>query len=140
MSKKSPIVPCIVYEDAPAAIDWLCSTFGFAAKMVVPGAKEGQVAHAQLTLDSGMVMLSSARQEGSGLRDSLRAPDGPAGAVTHCMHITVDDCDSHCERARAAGADILMEAADQEYGGRAYVCRDPWGQIWSFGTYDHWLD
>jgi uncharacterized glyoxalase superfamily protein PhnB len=40
--------------------------------------------------------------------------------------------DAQCERARAAGAVILMEPADQFYGDRTYMARDPEGHAWSF--------
>ena len=43
----STIIPTLRYRDAPAAIDWLCNTFGFEAELVVPG-EEGSIAHAQL--------------------------------------------------------------------------------------------
>jgi uncharacterized glyoxalase superfamily protein PhnB len=45
------------------------------------------------------------------------------------------DVDAHCERARAAGADVFREPTDQDYGGRDYSCRDPEANVWSFGTY-----
>jgi uncharacterized glyoxalase superfamily protein PhnB len=37
-----------------------------------------------------------------------------------------------------AGAEIVMEVEDQDYGGRLYSCLDPEGHLWSFGTYDPW--
>ena len=50
--------------------------------------------------------------------------------------MVVDDVDAHCARARGAGAEILVEPFDPEYGGRMYTCRDPEGHVWSFGSYD----
>lgn len=50
----------------------------------------------------------------------------------------MEDVDAHHDRAKAAGATILMEPAEQDYGGRLYTCRDPEGYIWSFGSYDPW--
>ena len=41
-------------------------------------------------------------------------------------------------RAVAAGAEIVMDIVDQDYGGRGYSCRDPQGQVWNFGTHDPW--
>ena len=52
----------------------------------------------------------------------------------------VDDVDAHCARARAAGAEIVMEPADQDYGGRLYSCRDIERHLWNFGSYDPWAD
>src|SRR5690606_35914951 len=56
------IIPTMRYHDAPAAIDWLCRAFGFSKQMVVPG-DHGTIAHAQLTLGDGMIMLGSARDD-----------------------------------------------------------------------------
>lgn len=50
------------------------------------------------------------------------------------------DVDAHCARTRQAGARIVLEPADQEYGGRNYSCRAPEGHLWSFGSYDPWTN
>jgi uncharacterized glyoxalase superfamily protein PhnB len=57
------------------------------------------------------------------------------GGHTQLVYVYVDDVDAHCERARAAGAEILREPEDQDYGARDYTARDPEGHIWSFGNY-----
>ncbi len=44
----------------------------------------------------------------------------------------------HCACAKAAGAKIVIDIKDEDYGGRGYTCRDPEGHIWNFGTYDPW--
>ena len=31
------LFPCLYYDDAVAAIEWLCDAFGFRARLVVPG-------------------------------------------------------------------------------------------------------
>ena len=49
------------------------------------------------------------------------------------MHVQLEKgIDAHCERARAAGAVIVREPADQFYGDRVYAARDPEGHVWSF--------
>ena len=50
------IIPGMRYHDAPKAIDWLCNAFGFSRHLVVPD-DSGGIAHAQLTLGNGMIML-----------------------------------------------------------------------------------
>ena len=52
----------------------------------------------------------------------------------------VDDADAHYARAKAAGAEILLDIEDQHYGGRGYTCLDLDGNVWSFGTFDPWKD
>jgi uncharacterized glyoxalase superfamily protein PhnB len=51
------------------------------------------------------------------------------------VYLVVDDPDPRFERAKSAGAEIVMEPADQDYGSRDFVVRDPEGNLWSFGTY-----
>ncbi len=134
------LIPCLQYEDAPAAIDFLCRTFGFARQAVHADPENPKIIHhAQLTLGTGprpaMVMLGSAR---SGNPFGLRTPQ-QAGCITMLVYATVDDADAHYARAKAAGAHIVREVRDNEgYPGRSYTARDPEGHVWDFGTYDPW--
>ena len=130
------IIPALRYVDAPAAIEWLCTAFGFEKHLVVPG-EDDQIAHAQLTFRNSMIMLGSARE---GEYDDLLIQPGDAGAVTQSPYVIVDDVDAHYERASAAGAEIVMQPADQDYGGRLYICRDIERHLWNFGSYDPWAD
>lgn len=34
--------------------------------------------------------------------------------------------------------DFLMPPQEQDYGGELYICRDPEGNVWKFGSYDPW--
>ena len=130
------IIPAMCYVDAPAAIEWLCAAFGFEKRLVVPG-EDDQIAHAQLTFRNSMIMLGSARE---GEYDDLLIQPTDAGAVTQSPYVIVDDVDAHYARARAAGAEIVMQPADQDYGGRLYICRDIERHLWNFGSYDPWVD
>ena len=130
----SSVIPSFRYDDAPGMIDFLCAAFGFERNLVVPDG-EGGIAHAQLTLGDGMIMLGSAREDEFG---ALVVTAKAAGAITGSAYVVVADVDAHCARARAAGAEIVMAPADQDYGGRLYAARDPEGQLWSFGSYDPW--
>ena len=131
------VVPTLRYQDAPKAIDWLCRAFGFERMLVVPG-DGGTIAHAQLVFGHGMIMLGSSGAHGGGFDELVRAPGevGPVG--TQSIYVIVDDADAHLARARAAGAEIVLEIRDQDYGGRDYTCRDLEGHVWTFGTYDPW--
>jgi uncharacterized glyoxalase superfamily protein PhnB len=131
---RATIVPALQYRDAAAAIDWLCKAFGFTQRMVVPD-EEGGIAHAELTFGNGMIMLGSRRENEFG---RLLTEPQQAGAVTQAVYLIVADADAHYARAKAAGAEILVELRTQDYGGRDYTCRDPEGHVWAFGTYDPW--
>ena len=130
----SNIIPTMRYHDAPAAIEWLCEAFGFERRLVVPG-EDGSIAHAQLTLGGGMIMLGSARDdEFGGLVKTARE----VGANTQSAYIVVEEIDEHYQKARAQGAEIVMEIADQDFGGRLYSAVDPEGYLWNFGSFDPW--
>jgi uncharacterized glyoxalase superfamily protein PhnB len=55
--------------------------------------------------------------------------------VTQGIYVALEDVDAHYQQARAAGAEIVREPADTEYGSREYLARDLEGHLWSFGTY-----
>lgn len=129
------LIPTLRYRDAAAAIDWLCTAFGFEKHLVVPG-EGGTITHAQLVFGNGMVMLGSVRDDDFGhLQKPLATPDAP---VSQSPYVIVSDVDAHHARAVAAGAKVVMEPEDQDYGGRLYACRDPEGNLWNFGSYDPW--
>ena len=48
------------------------------------------------------------------------------------MAVDVEDVEAHCERSRAAGADIVYGPTDMPYGVREYAARDSEGGLWSF--------
>jgi uncharacterized glyoxalase superfamily protein PhnB len=133
----STIIPCLRYRNAAAAIEWLCSVFGFEKQAVYPNA-DGTIAHAQLTFGNGMIMLGSASVSGSEWGKLIRQPDEIEGAETQSAYLIVDDADILYDRAMAAGAEIVLDIKDEDYGGRGFTCRDLEGHIWNFGTYDPW--
>jgi uncharacterized glyoxalase superfamily protein PhnB len=133
---KSTFVPCLRYRDAPAAIEWLCRAFGFEKHLVVPG-PSGTVAHAQLSFGNGMIMLGSVVDSEFG--QLMKQPDEIGGAETQTPYVIVSDADAVYSSAKAAGAKIVIDIKDEDYGGRGFSCRDPEGHLWNIGTYDPWL-
>ncbi len=137
MKNKASIIPSMRYQDAPTAIKWLCGAFGFQENLVVPG-ENGKIAHAQLRLGNAMIMLGS---ENDNIFGKLtRTPKQLDGINTQTAYIIVEQIDEHYKKAVAAGAEILRDIQDEDYGGRGYTCRDPEGYIWSFGSYDPWAE
>jgi len=131
----STIIPSLRYRDALVAIDWLCHAFGFEKHAVYADGET--VHHAQLKFGNGMIMLSSAAQGGP-WDGRFAQPDEIGGRETQCCCLVVADADAHYVRAKAAGAGIIDELSDRDYGGRGYGCRDPEGHLWWFGSYDPW--
>lgn len=130
----STIIPCLRYRDAPRMIDWLCEVFSFTRNASYPDG-QGGVAHAQLTLGPGMIMLGTARDDDFGEAQSTPAD---LGGTTQSPYIVVLDADAVYQRAKAKGAKIVIEIRDEDYGGRGFSCRDPEGHLWNVGTYNPW--
>jgi uncharacterized glyoxalase superfamily protein PhnB len=114
------VFPTLRYADAPRAIDWLVEALG-AERHAVHAGDDGTIRHAELRFGNGIVMLCSAPPEGDGTRGSI--------------YVVVDDPDARFERARAAGAEVVREPQDTDYGSREFSIRDPEGNSWHFGTY-----
>jgi uncharacterized glyoxalase superfamily protein PhnB len=117
------VFPTLRYADAAAAIEFLVDAFG-ATRHAVHAGSEGAIVHAELRLGNGMVMLGSPGAD--------RPATGGRGEV---IYVVVEDPDAHCAQARRAGATIVREAHDTDYGSREYAAADPEGNEWSFGTY-----
>ncbi|MET3134729.1 putative glyoxalase superfamily protein PhnB [Oxalobacteraceae bacterium GrIS 1.11] len=132
---KATVLPCLRYRDASAAIDWLCHVFGFERQLVVPN-EDGSIAHAQLSFGNGMIMLGSIFDTEFGRL--MKQPNQLDGANTQTSYLIVADADQVYSRAREAGAIIVLDIKDEDYGGRGFTCRDPEGHVWSLGTYDPW--
>ncbi|SFI22387.1 VOC family protein [Albimonas pacifica] len=132
----SHVIPTLSYRDAPAMIDWLCEVLGFARHAVFPDDRGG-IAHAELTLGAGMVMLGSLREGGFG---DLQGPPGDGRAGGSPYLVLPDDAAVEAAHARAlaAGAEIVMPLEVKDYGGLAVSIRDPEGGLWNLGAYDPW--
>ena len=80
-------------------------------------------------------MVSSAKPE------QRRVSPRSLGGVNQALCVRIEDPDGHFQRASAAGAEILRELKDEDYGSRGYMAKDPEGNVWYFGTYRpgaHW--
>jgi len=123
------VIPFLGYEDPRAALDWLARAFGFEASAVHEG-ENGEIVHAEMRFGDGMIMLGRPGPS-FGMKTAKEL-----GAVNQGIYSIVDDgIDAHFERAVAAGAEVVMELHDTDYGSREYMVRDPEGNLWSFGTY-----
>ena len=122
-----PISPLLVYRNPRAALDFLERAFGFETRMAVE-TETGAMPHSESVFEGGVVIV-------------VGPPAGPAaspldidGRMTGHVHVQLrSGIDELCERARAAGARIHRESADQAYGDRVFTCLDPEGHSWSFG-------
>jgi uncharacterized glyoxalase superfamily protein PhnB len=126
-----PLSTALVYRDPRAALLWLEAAFGFEPFMVILDAEDNPV-HSEMRFGDGVIMV------GSEWSDEHKSPASIGGKNTQTVHVQLTaerggDLDAHCERARKAGARILMEPEDQFYGDRSYRAVDLEGHIWTFG-------
>ncbi|MDJ0342154.1 VOC family protein [Streptomyces sp. H10-C2] len=127
MTPAPQVWPSLRAREARPLIRFLVEAFGF-EETVVYGEGD-RVDHAQLSWPpGGGVMLGSAREEDAD--DDCALAPGSFGA-----YVVTDDPDALCARAKAAGAEIIRELTDTDYGSRDFAARDPEGNRWFFGTY-----
>ena len=140
--KKTPegwprISSAVFYDDAAAAIDWLCKAFGFEVRLKVEG-EGGRIEHSELTYGDGLIMVGSTggRADRPGGIPCV-SPRAVGDRNTQSLAVFVDDVDAHAAHARAAGAVIAEEPTTQDYGeeywaDRGYRAVDPEGHHWFF--------
>ena len=123
---RATLASSLFYRDPWAALDWLEKAFGFERAMVISDT-DGALAHSQLNFGNGYIMV------GSEWTDYTASPASIGGKNTQTVHVNLDgDVDAHYAQARAAGAVIVQEPADQFYGDRTYRARDLEGHVWTF--------
>jgi uncharacterized glyoxalase superfamily protein PhnB len=132
---KSTIIPALRYRDAAAAIDWLCTVFGFERRAVYPG-PDDTIGHAELTLNGGMIMLGSTKDDEYGR--GFIAPEEAGDRETRTAYIVVADIEAVYARAQAANAKIVRPLQKTDYGSTEFGLKDPEGHSWGVGTYDPW--
>ena len=132
----STLMPSLRYRDAEAAINWLERAFGFVRHAHYPG-PDGTVAHAELRHGSGMIMLGSASNP-SPYPQFSATPEEIDGRNTAGLYLVVANCDPVWETCGTAGAQVVMELREMDYGGKAFTVRDPEGYTWAVGEYDPW--
>jgi len=113
----APVIPVLVYPDVREAVAWREAALGASARVLI-----GEGHRAQLSLNGAAVIVAEPG-------NTRVAPS--AGVTTHMVMLRVDDADAVCERARAHGAQVLMEPTDFEFGERQCELEDPFGHRWS---------
>lgn len=114
------VVPELVYDDVPGAIDWLCRVFGF-TELWRAGSHR-----ARLAFGNGAVIVADADSQYG------RTVPGDGDSRSHAVMVKLDDVDAHHDRARDEGARILSAPTDFRYGERQYSALDLAGHRWTF--------
>jgi PhnB protein len=122
------VTPYLIVRDAARAIDFYKRAFGATEtlRLLYP---DGKVAHAELAIGQGFVMLAEEMTEGG-----YRGPQSLGGTPVSLL-VYVSDVDAAFTRAVAAGAKAQRPVADQFYGDRSGTLVDPFGHVWSLATH-----
>jgi predicted enzyme related to lactoylglutathione lyase len=114
------ILPHVVYPDIAQATAWLTKTFGFVEHYHYGDPPAG----AQLHLGNAWIMLKQAL--------AGRGTPAQLGAHTQSLTIFVEDVEAHYQRTKSAGAKIVEELHETEYGELQYAAEDFAGHHWLF--------
>ena len=129
------IIPMLSYEDGLAAMDWLCLAFGFSEKARMLDDR-GRLAHGELVLGDGMIMLASPTPDYQGPRHhrqhcALAEKWYQSPYIINGLLVYVDHLELHYQQAKRQGAVILSEPESGGPGLR-YRAEDLEGQRWMF--------
>jgi uncharacterized protein (TIGR02246 family) len=121
--------PILSYRDARAAMAFLTDAFGFETRAAYAREDDpGVIEHAEMAWPGGGgIMLGTAGKDDS--------PFGVRAAGNDAVYLVCEDPDALFARATAAGAEVVRNLVDEDYGSRGFTARDPEGNLWSFGTY-----
>ncbi|HKU43104.1 MAG TPA: VOC family protein [Polyangiales bacterium] len=132
------ITSSVFYEDASAAIDWLCRVFGFEVRLKVEG-ENGRIEHSELTFGDGLMSVSSTGGSSHRKDNPLpgKSPRALGGANTQMLCVYLDDVDAHHARVVRAGARVIDPPTTNDYGeeywsDRSYRVEDLEGHTWFF--------
>jgi PhnB protein len=123
----SALSPHLVVDGAAKAIDFYARAFG-AEEMARLAGPDGRLMHGCVRIAGQTVMLVDENRE-----YGMLSPTALGGSPV-TLHLVVPDVDAAFERAVAAGATVTMPVADQFWGDRYGVLKDPFGHSWSLAT------
>jgi uncharacterized glyoxalase superfamily protein PhnB len=135
MTNNSTLSAGILYHNAPEMIEWLCKTFGFEKRLIVPG-KDNLIIHAHLTLGNASIMISSAENYPN--PTFCKSPKETGDVGTAELIVYVEEVDKHYSNTKVNDANIVVDIDDKPYGGRGYCVKDPEGHFWAFSSYNPW--
>ncbi len=106
-----PVIPVLRYPDPSVAAEWLGRAFGFTVRLCIVNHRiQMRAGEGCFTIAEGNIV--------------------PNHSVL--VQVRIEDAHAHCERARLAGAIILTEPTDHNYGERQYNAEDFYGHRWDF--------
>jgi PhnB protein len=122
------VTPHLTVKNAAAMIEFYKKAFGAVEKGRAPGPDGKSIMHAAIQIGDSFVFLNDEFPDMGAL-----APGSKGTPVT--IHLYVEDADKQFQQALAAGAEVVMPIADQFWGDRYGIVKDPSGHTWSIGSH-----
>ena len=119
------VSPHLTVRDAAAMIEFYKKAFGAVEKRRAPGPDGKSIMHAEVKIGDSTIFLNDEFPE----MGALSPIDLKTSPVT--LHLFVEDADKQFAQAISAGATVVMPLADQFWGDRYGIVRDPSGHLWS---------
>ncbi len=120
--------PYLIIKGAAKAIEFYKKAFG-ATELFRLAAPEGKIGHAEIKIGDSPIMMADEDPEIMAL-----SPESLGGSPIS-MLLYVEDVDAMFKQAIAAGATEVRPVADQFYGDRSGIVKDPFGHKWSIATH-----
>lgn len=121
------ITPQLAVKGVASAIDWYTKALGANELLRHPAPDGTSIMHSELLLgDSRFFVVDE-------FPDSMVSPSS-LGGTSVTLHLYVHDVDEVFNRAVEAGAQVLLPVADQFWGDRYGMIRDPFGHRWSIAS------
>jgi uncharacterized glyoxalase superfamily protein PhnB len=122
------VTPHLTVRNAAAMIEFYKKAFGAVEKRRAPGPDGQSIMHAEIRIGDSVVFLNDEFPEVG----AVSPLETQGTSVT--LHIYVDDADRQFQQALDAGAEEVIPLADQFWGDRYGVVKDPSGHLWSIGS------
>jgi PhnB protein len=127
----APLAPYLRIAGSRKAIEFYKNAFGAKLRMIMDADDKVRVMHADLVINGGELMLSDPFPE---FGTAVTTPPVEAKTTTVSIHLQVNDADKWWARATEAGCVPVMPLADQFWGDRFGMVKDPFGHVWSIAS------
>ena len=116
------VTPYLVAADGPALLDFVGKAFAAEELLRVETPMGG--VHGEVRIGDSVMMIGG----------GVPGKKFPGSLQPNALHVYVEDCDAVVKRAVAAGATLIDEPRDQEYGERSGAVKDAAGNVWYIAT------
>jgi len=117
------VTPYLVAADAPALLDFVKQAFE--AEEIMRAETPSGGMHGEVRLGDSMMMIGG----------GMPGKKFPGNLQRAALHVYVKDTDAVTAKAVAAGATLIDEPRDQEYGERSSTVKDAAGNFWYIATH-----